>query len=518
MSAQQTTVAVAEAEAARAPSDHPDIQDRFGSALDDVDDRVREELLKGLGVGLGLGPAQSPDGLTAFLRSADVSPGVRATLAMALEEVSTAFTEAASKLELGERMDALEASFRRGFAEAAESISAKNARRERELRNIEVVLRTASTGRTDAENALVLEVFNLDAQQLIGDPDAWDDFVERLRDRQKNSIQCDVGYNFVGLPIEIGDPDAPEADLENTADLVMKLAELGKEINTVFFLDLKPAGIEALASGRPDRKRISNALTRTLENASWDEKDKGRLGPMLRKRMNGNDVSRFVVLNGGVPLIAERLLDGDLGAAQRPVFISPSAAAIGGVAWSAGGGGPPVMPTGSAQGKGGLVGINKIGMVPLQNHQFLARRGGVNTAFVSERPGAASLDSSLTLGGADPKFSERRGAFTVESVVVAQWIQRLATRFIRQLSPSDNTKAGRQTRIVEPVKRELEKIKAAGVLRTFDVRDADVTGALQDKGQVKIDVEYVEVTKIDQATVNVKRTFSSSQDGDLDVA
>ncbi|HJL42064.1 MAG TPA: hypothetical protein RMG48_12245 [Myxococcales bacterium LLY-WYZ-16_1] len=488
-------------------------------AFADLNEKVSKEALRALTYGLDLSSCDSVEDLVEQFRNLNPSPELRALTRNVLESIASAYEEAKTSKELQKTtMPDLQAEWARAVALAAEDVSAQNAFREKQVRNVLAIVNNATTGRTEEQNALQLEVYNMNVQDLIDNEEVWASFVTMLETRQLNELQADIGYNLCVLPFEIGDPDKMgRAEIENTANLVKKLAELGKRLNIVFFLDVKPSRSEALEQDPLRAAKGSEQheeLTDILKNLSWDPKDGGRLGQKLGTLLQQSDASRYVVLNGGVGLLASRKMDEDLSEqdVQHAVLLSPSAINAGLVAWSVAGEGAPVIPTGNSAGTGAVVGVEAAGCVALREHQELSRRAGVNLIYIPERSSAPAVDTSSTLARADPAFNEDVGQCSVEAIMLSQYINRMAAQYVRRLKANQNTYNDRKELVVGPLKRDLEDLKAKGVLRDFDVVDNDMHDELAaQKNAIDIEISYVEVGKLDRATITVQRQAGGAE-------
>lgn len=487
-------------------------------AFGELDPRVSSAALRAIGYAFDLGGFSIED-LAEGLRALELSAELKTSVREVLRSVAGEYEAARSTREIEKtRMPELRTKWVRAIALAAEEVSAQNALRERQVRNVLAILNNAKEGRTDEQNALQLEVYNFDASALVASDEAWASFESMLESRQLNSLQPDVGYNICVLPYEIGDPEkADRASVENTANFIRKLASLGERLNIVFFIDVRAAGQAQLEANPVAATRGTaqhEALRDTLSFLSWDPRDNGRLGAKLASLFGGNDVSRYIVINGGVGLFASRKLDEDLSEAdvQHGVLLSPSAVSAGLTAWSVAGEGPPVIARGSSPGTGGIVGVEAAACVALREHQELARRAGVNSVFISELMAVGSVDTSVTLARADPKFNHDIGQCSVEAILLAQYINRMAAQLVRGLSRNNATT--REKEIVEPLQRELSELKQRGVLRDFSVIDNDLHDELaKERNAIDIQVSFVEVGKLERAKITVSRQNAGGSEG-----
>lgn len=480
------------------------------AAFEALDPAVAKAAVQALGYALDISAETIGEALEG-IRALGLGSELEGLIGRCLDSIAGEYEVARNTRELERTLlPDLTQAWLRGLAMAAEEISAQHAHRERQLRSVLALGANATEGRTAEQNALQLEVYNYDAKSLVEDEEAWSSFEAMLETRQLSSLQPDIGYNICVLPLDIGDPEASgRAAVENTANFLRKLASLGERLNIVFFVDVKPAGGDALAAHPLAATRgpaQHQALRDTLSFLSWDPKDNGRLGRKLASLFNGNDVSRYIVLNGGVGLLAARKLDGDLAEedVQHGVLISPSAVSAGLTAWSVAGEGAPVIAGGSSPGTGGVVGIEAVACVALREHQELARRAGINSVFIPELSAVGSVDTSMTLARADEKLNQDLGQCSVEAILLSQYINRMGAGLVRRLTKNDVHTRDQQ--IVGPLRRELAELKAKGVLRDFEVTDKDLHDQLAAQSNaIDIQISFQEVGKLERATITVSR-------------
>ena len=471
-------------------------------AISDLPETPRQALGRALGTISGLGGIQLNLEAIADHMSAELSPAVASILSRCLSQLATCFSSAKSDAELQKHLKELEGEYRTALALLAEEVSKENRDVEAAVRNI-VSLLTGATQGVEGDGVLRLEVLNLSPSKIMdATSNEWQTLIRYLEQRQAVSINCDVGFNVVSLPIQVGDPDASNAARENMAEFLTRLMAEAERLNVMFFLDVA-------ASDSRTRDASYAQLERTLAELSWKE-DGRHLGALLKSGASGQRKSKHLVLCGGVPLYAKRKRDESLPeSAATPLALSPGAIAAGLLAFSAASpSGVIGVPSGETPGQGAI--DAKMEVVPLEKHQKMARDAGVNIPYLVSLSSHPAFDTSKTTMAADPKFAEQGGG-SVEAVVMEQLIRRLVRRYVRRLPGDGNSQDGRYKHVVGPLNAQLKGLGPK--LISFNVSD-NTTSDMEVQGKMKIEVSYTERMRIDKATIQVNRVsvFEGTKD------
>lgn len=481
--------------------------------LTDLSTPVKESIGRALGKISGKGGVQLDAEEVARGLTGELSPAVSQVAGRCLAQIAECFESAKSGVALAQQLEKLEKDYKVRLASAGEDLSRRNREVEREVRNVLAILENATHGVDPEKSALCLEVYRLSAKSLLDDSEQWEKFKDFLRDRQKNQLKCDVGYNAVILPIEVGDPSAGKKAQENIAEFLDRIMTLGAELGVMFFVDVHSAGksIFEESTSPPPRTALAQELTQVLEELSWKE-DGNHLGALLKARAGGQKKSQYLVLCGGLSLLASRRNDPDFSLGTAPsddvilptsLVVSPGAIAAGLLAFTAADDNSVIgLPSGENPGKGAT--IAKLATPPSDRHHELAREAGVNIPYLMSTAGMPTFDTSKSVQGADPSF-QKQGRGSIEAVVMEQLIRRLLRRYLRRLPSNMNNQEGRYKYVTSPLKKILDGLQRIQKLRSFEVND-ETTSDMEMRSELKINVSYVEMAKVDRARIVVERS------------
>lgn len=446
-------------------------------------------------------------------RLQELPESVRQVIGRLLQQIGTCYGIAPSKKPLRDMLERLRDEYMLQLASAGEAVSQENREREREVRNVCALFDAASRGIDPEAKQLCLEIYNMSAKTLMSNSEEFERFIHHLRERQNTQLVADVGYNMVPLSIEFGNPNASQAERSNAALVIDKLMDIGDELRVMFFLDAAAAGkaqFESTRSG-PVRAQIIDEADQTLTELAW--KPGKQLGGLMMAAATQQKKSQYLVLSGVFPILFNRKRDTDfpqnVPAAEsltlpQNVVASASAIAVGLIAAQAAGTeGVIGIPSGFAPGTGAI--NASIGTPPSNIHHEMSRLGAVNIPYLMGSIASPTFDSSATLQRADPAF-KKQGRGTIEAVIMEQLIRRLMRRYMLQLPANANTQKGRHEYLVSKMRNQLTTLQKSRYLSWFDVNDA-TTPEMENQNQLKIDIKYKELAKVDRMTIQVERSL-----------
>ncbi len=86
-----------------------------------------------------------------------------------------------------------------------------------------------------------------------------------------------------------------------------------------------------------------------------------------------------------------------------------------------------------------------------------------------------------------------------------QLIRRLLRRYLRRLPSNMNNQEGRFKYVKSPLDKILDGLQRKQKLRSFEVND-ETTSDMEMRSELKINVSYVEMAKVDRARIVVERS------------